>query len=144
MPGSALLDTSFVVASLDARDTLHASAMALDAVLREEGVSYVLVDLVILETAGVLARRAEERRDATAAQAGLSTLRRWFESPGAVAHIGRDLPELMSRAWPRAATHGGLNLADAILVEVALRDGIDEIVSFDRDFDGISGIRRRG
>lgn len=144
MPRSALLDTSFVVASLDARDTLHVSAMALDAQLRGEGVSYVLVELVVLETAGVLARRAEERRDATAAQTALTTLRRWSESPGAVAHIGRDLPELMSKAWPRAATYGGLNLADAILVEVALREGIEEIVSFDRDFDGVAGIRRRG
>lgn len=144
MARNALLDTSFVVASLDARDTLHTSAMALDTLLRDEGVSYVLVDLVVLETAGVLARRAEERRDATTAQAALSTLRHWSESPDAVAHIGPDLPELMSRAWPRAATHGGLNLADAILVEVALREGIEEIVSFDRDFDGVAGIRRRG
>jgi predicted nucleic acid-binding protein len=144
MPGSALLDTSFVVASLDARDTLHASAMALDAALRDEGVSYVLVDLVVLETAGVLARRAEERRDPAAAQTALSTLRRWSETPGAVAQVGRDLGELMPRAWPRAEMHGGLNLADAVLVEVALREGIEEIVSFDRDFDGVPGIRRRG
>lgn len=144
MSRSVLLDTSFVVASLDARDALHGAATALDAVLRDEGVSYVLVDLVVLETAGVLARRAEERRDATAAQTALATLRTWFEAPGVVAHVGRDLPELMSKAWPRAAAHSGLNLADAILVEVALRDGIGEIVSFDRDFDGIAGLRRRG
>jgi predicted nucleic acid-binding protein len=143
MPHSALLDTSFVVAALDARDNLHAAARAVDAVLRGEGISYVLTDLVILETAGVLARRAEERRDATAARVGLEALRRWFESPGSVVHLGRDLPELMAMAWSRAMAPAGLNLADSILVEFALREGLDEIVSFDRDFDSVPGLRRR-
>jgi predicted nucleic acid-binding protein len=103
----------------------------------------VLADLVVIEAAGVLARRAEERRDATAAAVALSALRRWFEVPGAVAFLGRELPTLMSLAWPRAATAGGLNRADAILVEFALREGINEIASFDRDFDVVPNLPRR-
>jgi uncharacterized protein len=52
--------------------------------------------------------------------------------------------DLVRRARSLVEGHGGLSARDAIHVAVLQREGIPTIMSFDRGFDGVAGIRRLG
>jgi predicted nucleic acid-binding protein len=49
--------------------------------------------------------------------------------------------ELM-RALTLFEGHGGLNARDAVFAAVALNSGVTTVISADRGFDGVSGLRR--
>jgi uncharacterized protein len=56
---------------------------------------------------------------------------------------GIDL-DLVHRARTLVLNHDGLSARDAIHVAVMQREGISAVMSFDRGFDGVAGIRRLG
>lgn len=58
---SFLLDSSFLVALLDSKDTWHSVAVEIEGALPAR-VTRVFLDVVIAETLSVLARRFEERK----------------------------------------------------------------------------------
>ena len=97
MSRSVLLDTSFVVALLDAQDVHHPRARAVHESFVPAEHRLVLADLVVLEAANVLLRRAEERRDPARAASAVSALREWCSPAGAVADVGSALRQLLRR-----------------------------------------------
>jgi len=52
--------------------------------------------------------------------------------------------DLVERAPNLVATITGISARDAIHVAVMQREGIAAVMSFDRGFDGVGGIRRLG
>lgn len=62
MTNRVVLDTSLLVALVDARDKWHDAAMAIKAALKTSEAGLVYLDPVINETISVLARRLQEQR----------------------------------------------------------------------------------
>lgn len=139
-----LLDSSFVIAALDTGDVHHARAESLRVILDASATSLLLPDLVVIEAAGVLQRRAEQRRLVAGAADALNALRQQ-EISGPLTHVSVLVPQLLPVAWVVVSeSSGALNLMDGVLVAYMRLEGIFEIASFDKDFDGIEGITRVG
>lgn len=88
---------------------------------------------VIHELAHLTLRRTGDRDSARArAQAAAAVCRRVHECDRHDLEVALDL----------LVSHGRLTLADAITAATALNRGIDSVLSADRDFDGIPGLKR--
>ncbi len=140
----ALLDTSFVVALLDERDSLHAAALPIDARVRAGEFGVLLPDLVVMEAAGTLMRRSRERKPPTDYRQPVANLYRlWFV--GGQVSTSVHHRALFTRAIRRVLADGNaMNAIDAMLVEYMLRKSIKTIISFDKHFDGVPGLTRVG
>ncbi len=132
-----LVDTSFLVALLDARDSLHQRAEEIEKELAS--LKLIFTDVVYGETLSVLSRRIKERRK------GVSDRKDFFRKIVRKMDeiIGSDLLYLMSIIKEKFLeikeicldSGGELNFNDALLVIGAKEYGIEWIVSFDSDFD---------
>ncbi|HEY6323153.1 MAG TPA: type II toxin-antitoxin system VapC family toxin [Thermoanaerobaculia bacterium] len=69
--------------------------------------------------------------------------RRVYESARRIVPITLPITcELIDAARDLLESHAGLTVRDAIHAAVALHSGADAICSYDRDFDGVAGLRR--
>ncbi len=119
---SALVDANVLVGLLDPEDALHERAI--------EGLSAATGDLVttwpaVTEASHILGRRDRRWQGTLLSMIGDGEL---AIAPLAEADAPR-LNELMAKYRSRP-----MDLADASLVRVAERDGIETIVTLDRDF----------
>jgi predicted nucleic acid-binding protein len=135
-----VLDTNFLVALLDDRDSLSKRADELRGKLRTVGHTPVLLDVVVAEAVSVLARRSAERRvDPPELSAVIDRIREWV-SRGEVAqvsqHIGRLLPSALDVI---AESDGKLNFNDALLVLLQREAVIGAMATFDEDFGDVEG-----
>ncbi len=132
-----LVDTSFLVALLDARDSLHQRAKEIEKKL--VSLKLIFTDVVYGETLSVLSRRIKERRRS------VSDRKEFFRKIVIKIDeiIGKDLLYLMPIIKEKffeikeicLDSGGELNFNDALLVIGAKEYGIEWIVSFDSDFD---------
>jgi len=132
-----LVDTSFLVALVDARDSLHQKAEEIEKELAS--FKLIFTDVVYGETLSVLSRRIKERRK------DISDRKKFFQKIVKKIDeiIGKDLLYLMPIIKEKffeikkicLDSGGELNFNDAFLVVGAKEYGIEWIVSFDSDFD---------
>ena len=132
-----LVDTSFLVALVDARDSLHQRAEEIEKELAS--FKLIFTDVVYGETLSVLSRRIKERRK------DISDRKKFFQKIVKKIDeiIGKDLLYLMPIIKEKffeikkicLDSGGELNFNDAFLVVGAKEYGIEWIVSFDSDFD---------
>ena len=102
MTNRVVLDTSVLVALVDARDKWHSAATAIKDVLKAGSVGLIYLDPVINETISVLARRLQEQRRGEQFEA----LARLTRKPGASrAHqlgVGHDTATILAGDGPGA------------------------------------------
>lgn len=137
-----LVDSSFLVAQLDARDTHHKTARDIDAAFQRRDVTYIYLDVVVNETVTVLARRAVERGGDP-----VSVIRRIRAElpPQRLDWTGPELPRLWNDVLTEMETmKGRLSFHDCLLAVVAREGGLEWVASFDRNFDHVSGLKRVG
>lgn len=139
---TAAIDTSVVVALIDAHDKWHAHAVTLRNALVASGIQPVYFDCVINEAIGVVGRRAEEQKRSEQFERLLDGLLAlipdqtitWISAAGE-----RLLPEILALCRPH---QGKLNYHDALMALACRELGISVIVSFDADFDSIVWLER--
>lgn len=136
-----LLDTSFLVALNDTRDTLYPVALSIYERISEES-EILIPDAVINEAINVFARRCRERKQHQAFQTLMDEMLGFVEASDilwAYEHLGEHFHAVMDevRRWK-----GKLNVHDVLLVRIAREQGLTHLVSFDRDFDEMPELTR--
>jgi len=133
----AIVDTSFLIGLLDSKDSLHQKAEKLMSKLIN--LELIFTDVVYGETLSVLSRRIRERRK------GISNWKEVFlKTVKEMDHIaGNNLLYIMPMVKEKffeikkicIDSVGEINFNDALLIVGANEYGIEQIVSFDPDFD---------
>ena len=143
MANSIVLDTSVLVALVDARDKWHGAATALKDALKANHVGSIYLDPVINETVSVLARRLQEQRRAEQFEGLLNTVD-GLAPPERITWVSgmtqRLYPEIMALVREHA---GVLNFHDALIALSCRELDIQEIASFDGGFDRLNWLKRR-
>ncbi len=133
-----LVDTSFLVALVDEKDSLHRKAQKLKGHLT--GRALVFTDVVYAEAISVMSRRVRERRSISVEEKGLffATVVKKMKAliDGRLLYLFPMVPEWLEKITQICLdSEGRLNFNDALLVFAARDYEIDSIVSFDPDFD---------
>ncbi len=136
--GFVLVDTSFLVALVDEKDSLHQKARELKGALI--GRALVFTDVVYAEAISVMSRRIRERRSISAKEKALffarAVKRMKTLIEGRLLYLFPLVPEWLEKITQMCLHSGGrLNFNDALLVFAAQDYEIDSIISFDPDFD---------
>lgn len=137
-----LVDSSFLIAQLDARDVHHKTARDIHAVFQLRDAAYVYLDVIVNETVTVLARRALEREGDP-----VSVIQRLRAElpPERLDWTGPELPRLWNDVLTEMErTKGRLSFHDSLLAVIARQSGIQWVASFDRGFDQVAGLKRVG
>ena len=124
-----LADSSYFIALADRRDRWHEDALRVRKTVPQE---FLVSDLVVAEAVTVVGGR----RGGKPAQ----TLYEYFVDECEIVFLD---PVLLDEGMAHHLRYdGSLSVADCTSVALLSRYRIREIVSFDRDFDKIRGIRR--
>ncbi len=142
MTERVMIDTSVLVALIDARDKFRQAAMALLMAVENSGSLIFYLDCVVIETVGVLCRRSEEQA-------------RSHQLPTLITDLEHRVPRQrmtwtgrkLRRLYPNVIdlvrqSNGQLNFNDALIALVCREFNITTIASFDRDFDQIAWLKR--
>lgn len=142
MSKQAAIDSNVLVALVDQQDKWHHRARALHAALKAEGAHLVYFDCVLNETISVMARRADEQKRSAEFPSLLDQL--LGQVPGdVVTWISGDTRRLFGRIVELVRhTGGALNFHDALIALSCQELGIAAMVSFDQDFDLVTGLTR--
>ncbi|KZX14665.1 tRNA(fMet)-specific endonuclease VapC [Methanobrevibacter cuticularis] len=127
-----LVDTNFLVGLYVTNDQWHEAAVKIsDEVYNQEK---IITDLIISEIITLIASKVGAK-----------------ESKNLYYHIldNYQIYEVDRELYTKSINtllkyDGTLSLADSLSVEIMKEIGIQEIVSFDKDFDKVDGIIRRG
>lgn len=134
-------DTSFLVALLDSKDVHHQKASDILKKLSDDS-EIIFPDVVLVETIGVLARRCREQKRPQELAPLVDRAVAWMNK-NSVLWTSQQIKELFtSIARGVSETQGELNFHDVLIVHIARRYGLRYIVSFDADFDRVSGLTR--
>lgn len=137
-----ILDSSFVVALVDRNDELAAPAHRLHEQLVAEGAEYIYLDCVLNEVLTVLGRRCARSRQAAPFRDLVRQLHLMVRLDR-VRWLSARLPDLYDQVLGILLEHQGrLSFHDALIVVGAPLLRVEEIASFDRDFDRVPGLRR--
>jgi predicted nucleic acid-binding protein len=137
-----VVDANVLVALSSERDALHSRAEALSTALAQANAEIVLLDCVVTEALSVLARRLnEQKRSAEFVQRLDSFLQRfpvedWFWVTNYARGWMPDILDVMR------ISSGRLNFNDALIAVACRKLGEAVLISFDADFDEISGLVR--
>jgi len=143
MTNSVVLDTSVLVALVDARDKWHSAATTLKAALKAERVGLVYFDPVINETVSVIARRLQEQRRAEQFEALLDIVED-LAPPEQLTWVSGMAQRLYPQIMALVREHVGvLNFHDALIALACRELGLQEIASFDGGFDRVIWLKRR-
>lgn len=142
-PEQLVIDSNYLVAVVDERDSLHAQAEQIDALLHRSKNQILYFDCVVTEAVGVLARRYQERKRSHEFGPVLMSLKRrthdritWV-SPR-IADVFDAVIELV------AQSRGILNFNDGLVAVIMREQNLKYLLSFDQDFDSLSWITRVG
>ena len=147
-----VLDANVLVGFLDKGDSLHERALDLLDRLEKDGHDFVLLDICVAEAISVLCRRSEERTKRKAAgrrtkeppdlDAILNEAEAWARE-GEIRWVAKEAERLHADIFDLLRTSdGALNFNDALLVVLEREAMIDNLASFDTDFDLVDGFRR--
>ena len=134
MSDTILVDTSFLVALLNAGDAHHQRAVEIQREFEEKEVKLVIPDVVVNECLAVLQRRLSEKGLGDFDRVGRSIIALWErEKIFFYTYVLSNWGEVIDLIF---SSKGKLNFHDALLIVGAKKRGIRRIVSFDVDFDG--------
>jgi predicted nucleic acid-binding protein len=122
-------DSSYFVALADRKDRWHADALRVKRTVAQD---FLLSDLVVAESVTIVGDR-EGGKPAR-------TLYEYFVDGCEVAYVEQAL--LREAMAVHLHFDGTVSVSDSVSVAVMSRRGIRDIVSFDRGFDRVRGIRR--
>ena len=133
---TVILDTSVLVAIVDARDAQHERAGRLLRALESHQTGQIILDCVAVETVGVLCRRREERKRAQKLPALSSIF---------AGEITRAYP-LLDTLWRDLLgdveeSDGRINVHDALILRYREKYDVAAIATFDADFKHELGSR---
>lgn len=134
-----VLDSSVVVATLDASDVFARRANELCRELREQGHSFLYLDFLLAEVVAVLGRRAEGNIPVLGA--GLGQIRQWARD-GEISFFEQGELIFDDAMGVVLETAGRLSFNDAALVVLQREGAIGDVASFDTGFDTVPGFRR--
>ena len=138
----ALADTNFVVALLDANDSLHQTASVLLQFLKAGSTQIGYTDLVINEVIVVVSRRVRAQRRENQFEAMLTKIEQQYPAADllwAYSGIEEKRPSLIEIV---RKSGGKLNLHDALLGRTAELLQITYIISFDARLDSLTFVKR--
>ncbi len=122
-------DSSYFVALADRRDRWHGDAGRLRETVPQK---FLVTDLVVAEAVTIIGSRRGGKPS--------RTLYEYFIDECEIEFVG---PHLLDEAMAyHLRFDGRLSVPDCVSVALMSRRKIREIVSFDRDFDKIRGVRR--
>lgn len=137
-----VIDTSVVVALADEKDKWHAGAVLLRDALLAAGLNLLYFDCVVNEAIGVIGRRTEEQQRSAQFNRLLDELLSLVPNE-AITWISVDNERLFPEILALCRGHEGkLNFHDAFMALVCRELDIKAIVSFDKDFDAITWLKR--
>jgi len=123
-----LIDTGYLVALINRKDSLHSQAMTLARSWEKNGQSLVTTDAVLIEFANFFARGPLRKVAASWQRSLRQTVGGWT--------IERLTPQLLDRAEARYAAHPDKtwSLTDCLSMEVMLDHAATEAATPDRHF----------
>ena len=132
-PAGIVLDTSFLVAYHNERDSHHPRALeVMEEVTSGRWGSALLPEYVFLELTTVLARR---RDLAAAVSAG-----QWLLAAGDLEFVPCSEVFLDALELFRGLPGSNPSITDAAIVAIARRRNVDRVATFDRDFRLVEGL----
>jgi predicted nucleic acid-binding protein len=136
------VDSSALVAIIDARDKFHSQANQLVVLARQQRIGLIYFDCVVIETIGAICRRTHEQKRTEMLHPLLDALNRWIPASN-ITWTGSDLPQLYPIAIDLVRQmNGALNFNDAFIAILCRELQINAILSFDRDFDLVPWLKR--
>jgi predicted nucleic acid-binding protein len=142
MMNEVIVDANFLVALMDERDVWHPKAVTLLNALRTKEAKAVYLDCVLNEVISVLGRRFEERGRTNEFSAVLKKLK-ILVPERLITWVYPRVPELYNEILNLIDEHNGkLNFHDALIALTSKEMVIENILSFDGDFDEIAWLKR--
>ncbi|MCE7869226.1 PIN domain-containing protein [bacterium CPR1] len=139
---TAIVDSNYLVALFDERDSLHDSALDVSVALEEAGVELVFLDVLMGETISVLSRRCAEQKRSKSLASILRQLNSHIPQ-SAVTWVGQEIRRYYSEIPADVlTTNGHRNFNDSLVALLAKGLKIGAIVSFDCDFDSLPDLAR--
>lgn len=150
----AVLDTNFLVALIDEKDSLHKKSLEVKDYLIREDFRQIIFDFIIAEALSVIARRTEERYKKMRGDNTKLKLEFISKTEKLIKEVRKNIiwvsqliftKENFKKIYNKMKQSGGkLNFNDCAILLFMEEEKIKYIVSFDRDFDQISSIKRIG
>jgi predicted nucleic acid-binding protein len=142
MPAKVGLDTTFVLALIDAQDLWHQPAQQLQLALAASDIQTYIFDCVTAEVISALARRIHEKRRAANLPDLVAQLKSRFPTK-ALTWLYPDLPQHYEQVLALVEETGGeRNFNDALILISCRNREIPYLASFDSDFDNREGLKR--
>ncbi|MCL4505630.1 MAG: type II toxin-antitoxin system VapC family toxin [Chloroflexi bacterium] len=143
MPSKRLvLDSSVLVALISGRDSLHAQAVSLISACVSAQIELVYFDCVVSETLSVLGRRMEEQKKAGEFQTLFDSVLLLIPE-SAIVWLTESSRQYYGEVIKlMRESKGKLNFNDCLIAIGCRELGLDNIVSFDPDFDTVTWLRR--
>jgi predicted nucleic acid-binding protein len=139
---NAIADSNFIIALVDKRDKWRQQALTLQNALKEENAELVYLDCIINETISVLGRRLEEKGRSNEFETVLERIEE-IVPPEDITWIYPEVRKLYREILNLVkAYNGSLNFHDALIIVAAKQMKTPLIISFDKDFDQVEGIKR--
>jgi predicted nucleic acid-binding protein len=139
---NVILDANFLVAIIDTRDKWRNSALEIFDLLKKRGLEGLIFDCVANEVVSVIGKRCEEKHREEEYDAIMRKASSYITEENLV-RVYPMLGEMYNGVLELVSTHRRmLNFHDALIALAAERMGINDIVSFDKDFDEIEWLRR--
>jgi predicted nucleic acid-binding protein len=137
-----IIDANFLVALMDERDIWHPKAVTIVNALRAKEAKAVYLDCVLNEVISVLGRRFEERGRTNEFSEVLKKLK-ILVPERLITWVYPRVPELYNEILNLIDEHNGrLNFHDALIALTSKEMVIENIVSFDSDFDELAWLKR--
>lgn len=136
------IDTSILVGLLDPKDKWHAASVRLQQSLQERQIEVVVFDCVVAEAISAIVRRMQEQgRLAEFPEVATRILSEYPVEE--ILWILPDVPDFYNEIFAlMQSSQGELNFNDALIALSCRERNIHYVVSFDRDFDQLSWLKR--
>jgi len=139
---NVLLDTNCFVALLDSSDKWNKTSMEILGELQKFDINLLLTDVVLNEAINVICKRLENKDRSNEMKDFLGLIEKQFPSD-TILWISEDIKKYHPKNISLVSDNNGLlNYNDCFLLAYMLQNKINNIISFDKDFDQITGINR--
>lgn len=137
-----LLDTNCFVALVDSSDKWNKTSVEIFSALNNFDVTIHLPDIVMNETINVICKRLENKGRSSEISVYLKLIEKQYPSE-AIIWISQEIRNYHHHIISLISESKGLlNYNDCFLVAFMQKNKIRNIISFDTDFDSITGINR--
>ncbi len=138
------IDSSVLVALLDAKDKWHLTAVALKDALQRYHAEIAIFDVALAESISTISRRMREQKRMTEFTRILTTFRDAYPAAG-ILWTMPDVPTLYAEILEMiASSNGDLNFNDALIAISCRNHNLRYLASFDVDFDQLDWLQRIG